>query len=255
MDWPASMLSDIEAGVQIIQPLDLELILALYGVDDQHEIADLVVLAHVARTSTWWARHGLTGAHQHYVSCEAEASRISIYQPLVVPGLLQTRAYALSATAAILGGQPDSADVVARVKIRAERQRMVADRVAAGARPEIIAIMEEAVLHRPVGGPDILREQLTHLLTQAEQTHVKLVVMPTDQGGHVGLGGVFELLEFEDERDLDLLFIESAASDYLHRGPELTALYRAKVDSLQRAGLTGDSALRCIQDVRDSLSG
>jgi Domain of unknown function (DUF5753) len=208
------------------------------------------LLTLVRETTT--SRPPLTDAYRRFVGFESEAARISLYQPMVVPGLLQTADYAVAVTAAILPGAPDDADVVARSRIRRERQHLVRERVAAGEDLHIVAVLEDAVLRRPIGGAAVLGAQLEHLVEQAALPHVTLIVMPTDLTGHVGLGGIFDLLEVAGENP-DLLFIEAAASDYLHDDPRLTALYRDKVDALRRGGLTGADAVAHIQQVRDSL--
>jgi hypothetical protein len=248
--WPASALGDVESGARTIQPFALESVLSFYGCGDG-ETAELIRLARIAWTPLSQARHRLTDEYQQFVGYESEASRITHYQPLIVPGLLQTAAYAMAITATILGARPTDADVVTVVQVRRERQRVVENRLTAGDLLQIVAILDEVVLRRRIGGEEVMRAQLEHLLHLARQAHISLIIMPTAAGGHAGLGGVFELLEFPDSGDDDLVFIESATGDSLSRNPEVTAQYRGKVDSLRADGLYGDSALRLIQQVLD----
>jgi transcriptional regulator with XRE-family HTH domain len=253
MHWPASTLNDFESGTEAIPPLQVEAVLATYGVADDREVSQLMLLAQVARTTGWWGRHGLTDEHQRYVAHEAEARRITVYQPLLVPGLLQIVPYARAATAAILNKPPEHPDVVARVQLRNERQRVVEDRVSAGRTLELVAFIEEAVLRRPIGGPAVLRDQLDHLLTQGRRPHVTLVVMPTRLRGHAGLGGVFEFIEIDDRPDSAMVFIESGANDFITRDAHVVAIYRRNIEQLRDRGLTGDSAFALIQETRDAL--
>ncbi|AGZ40440.1 helix-turn-helix domain-containing protein [Actinoplanes friuliensis] len=248
--WPASALVDVESGTRLIEPLELETVLSHYGCDDSETI-ELVRLVRIARTPLSQGRHQLTGEYLQFAGYESEASRITHYQPLIVPGLLQTTAYALAATATILGAGPTDSDVVAVVQVRRERQRVVESRLATDDLPAIVAIVDEVVLRRRIGGDDVMREQLEHLSTQAARAHVELIIMPTAVGGHVGLGGVFELLEFPDSRDDDLVFIESATGDTLSRDPEVTTRYRGKADRLRATGLSEDNARSLIQQVLD----
>jgi hypothetical protein len=250
---PESTVRDIESGAETAQPMLVRTVLQRWGSDDAL-VTELTSLARIARSPRAMARHRLTDDYQQFADYESEAARISIFQPSIIPGLLQTQAYARAVTAAILELPPSHPDVAARVHLRAERQQLVEDRLRSETAPEIVAIIEEAVLHRPVGDADVHRDQLADLLVSARQPHVTLVIMPTGVGGHVGLGGVFELLEFADERDSSLVFIESAFHDHLHRGTETVAYYRAAVESLRRSGRTGDSARETIQEVLDSLS-
>jgi hypothetical protein len=99
-----------------------------------------------------------------------------------------------------------------------------------------------------------MRDQLDHLLAQGRRPHIELVVMPSRLGGHVGLGGVFELLDFAAESDRSMVFIESLASDLLTRDTTVVAVYRATVDRLRATGLTGSDALACIEEARDALA-
>lgn len=254
LTWPASTVEAVESGARLLSPLEAEAVLGLYEMDGR-EAEHLLLLARVARSRRWWAGHGMTDEYQDFVSYEVEATRISVYEPLVVPGLLQTRRYASAVTAAILRRPEDDPDVVARAQVRAERQRSVADRVAAGDEVEIVAILDEIVLRRRVGDDDVMREQLDHLVAEAGRDHVTMVVMPTRLGAHAGLGGIFELLEFRDDPDLSTVFIESAASDHNLRGRRVTAYYRQIVADLVTAGLGGDEAVALVRSIRDEPEG
>ncbi|MET0426372.1 MAG: DUF5753 domain-containing protein [Actinoplanes sp.] len=195
----------------------------------------------------WWARHHLSDECRQYTDYEAEADRITVYQPLVVPGLLQTPAYAAAASRVILTGYSE-ADIEARVQARIRRQQVIEQRIAAGAAPELVVILDEIVLRRAIGDAAIIRDQLEHLVAQAQRPHVTLTVLPTALGGHPGLGGVFELLEFHDDRDPALAFIESASGDRLTRD---TLYYRQTADALTSAGTTGDEAVALVRRVLD----
>jgi len=245
LHWPPSALEDVEDGRRTIHPREVAALLAAYGVSDR---TALTALAHHARSALWWERNGLSDAFRQYTALEAEAVRISVYQPLLVPGLLQTEAYARAATAAVLGPAADDADVGARVDIRLERQDVLAERVAAGAAPQVLVALEEAVLHRPVGGRRVLHAQLDHLIDMARQPHVTLVVMPTATSGHAGLGGVFELLEFADAPDL--VFLESLSGDHIVRDARATTRYRANAEALPAVGRTGNAALEMIEEAK-----
>lgn len=254
LSWPASTIDEMESGALLLSPLEAEALLGLYEVDGR-EAEHLLLLARVARSRRWWARHGMTDEYQDFVAYEVEASRISVYEPLVVPGLLQTPRYALAVTAAILRRPEDDPDVVARAQVRAERQRSVADRVAAGDDLTIVAILDEIVLRRRVGGADVMREQLEHLVAEARRDHVTLVVMPTGLGGHAGLGGIFELLEFAGDPHMSTVLIESAVSDHNLRGTRVTAFYRQVVADLVAAGRGGDEAVALVRSILDEPPG
>jgi transcriptional regulator with XRE-family HTH domain len=251
LHWPESAIEGMESGRSLPSPRKLEELLGLYGVTGL-AAENLLLLDHIARSRFWWARHGMSEAYQDFVAYESEAARICIYQPLVVPGLLQTRRYAVGAAATILRRAEDDADVAARADVRLERQGTLADRAATGDPVGLVAIVDEVVLRRRIGGDDVMREQLDHLAGQAGLSHVTLVVMPTALGGHPGLGGVFELLEHEDDPSLSTVFIEAAAGDQILRGAAVGA-YREIVEKLLATGLTGNDAVALVREIRDEI--
>ena len=199
----------------------------------------------------WWASHRLSGEYLRYVAYEAEAVRVVAYMPSLVPGLLQTRRYALAATATLLDRPEDDDRVEARVRVRAQRQRTVADRLATGRPIRIVAVLDDAVLRRPIGGPEVMREQLDHLAEQAGRDHVTLVIMPTAEGGHAGLDGKFELAEFDGAEPV--VFLEAAARDYLESDPQVTGRYRKIADELVARGVGGAEAIALVRQARDEI--
>lgn len=206
---------------------------------------------HLDRDRDWWDVHRFTIEYPHFVEHEARAAQIGVCQPLVVPGILQTRAYALAATAAITGRAPDDPAVLARVEVRLSRQYKLLDRMAGENPPHLTVVLDEIVLRRPVGGADVLRDQLGELLALGQLDTVTMVVRPTEDGAHAGLGGYFELLRFPDG-NADVVFLEATATDNLLTEAASTAPYR---DSLGRlvSGANGKSAaLEAIRRIRDS---
>jgi hypothetical protein len=108
------------------------------------------------------------------------------------------------------------------------------------------------VLHRPLGGPNVMREQLDRLLQAMEEPWTTVVIVPLSLGGHPGLGGIFELLAFDGDQEPDLVFVESAVADFLLRVPEVTRSYRDTVARLMEVGLTGEQARSKIEEIRNS---
>jgi len=245
-------INEVESGLRLLPPLEVAALLARYEVDDA-EAERLLLLAQIAWSRPWWARHGLTDEYQDYVAYEAEATRISIYEPLHVPGPLQTPRYARAATAVILRLPETDPAVVARAQVRAERQGRIAARAAAGDAPEFVAIVDEVVLRRAMGGAEVMAEQLDRLAAAAESGQVTLVVLPTRLGGHSGLGGVFELLEFGDDASLTTVLLESAIRDHIVRGAHVRALYRPIVDDLIGIGLRGADAIALVREIRQEI--
>jgi hypothetical protein len=247
--WPDGAVEQVESGARVLTPLEVEQLLVAYQADAT-EIPLLLSYARIGWSGKWWATHRLSGEYQLFVGHEAEATRIVAYMTSLVPPLLQTRRYALAATGTILGRPESDPDVVARAQVRAERQRSVADRVAAGHSIEIVAIVDEAVLRRPLGGAEVMREQLDHLAAEADGEHVTLVIVPAALP-HAGLDGKFEFVELGDGDPA--VFLEGPARDYLDRDPRATARYREIADQLVAGGIGGAEAVALVRLIRDEI--
>ncbi|MEU7902751.1 DUF5753 domain-containing protein [Actinoplanes sp. NPDC049118] len=204
------------------------------------------------RDREWWASYRFTAEYPHFVDHEARAARIGVCQPLVVPGILQTRAYAEAATAAIIGLPQDHPAVLARVEVRLGRQFDLLNRMAGADPPRLTVVLDEIVLRRPVGGAAVLRAQLDALLELSTIDSIAVAVMPTRDGAHAGLGGYFELLRFPGGQE-DVVFIESTATDSLLTGAAATAPYRDSLDRLVSTPGDGRPAAETIAQIRDSL--
>lgn len=253
MYWSVSKLERVENGAVAVAPVDVRTLLDFYGVRDKKESALLLGLAATARERGWWRRHRLTKEYRRFVGYEVEASRISIYQALFMPGLLQTEDYAQAITAKILLKSPDAQDVRARIEVRLARQRNLLERMANTVVPELIVALDEAVLRRPVGGIAVLRRQLDHLLEMAARPSITVVVIPLRLEGHPGLGGTFELLEFAGSGRPDMLFLEAVTHDFIVTEEEATAPYRESMKALREVGWSGADATGVIEEIRDSL--
>ncbi|WP_306213166.1 helix-turn-helix domain-containing protein [Actinoplanes sp. RD1] len=254
MDWSGSKLSRIEKGDVTVQPLEVRALLALYRVSDDAEVLTLTGLARRSRTRQWYSRYRLGGDYQRYVAYESEARRISIWQVLYVPGLLQTPEYARAITALSTGRDPGDEYVEARVELRLDRQRAFQERLGEPDPPHLVAVIDESALRRPIGGHAVMARQLDHLLEQGREPALTLAVAPLDLLRHPGLGGPFELLEFAGAADPDVLFVEAAAgTDDLTLDRGLTAEHKRIVDDLLTVGLTGDEALDFVRGVRNAM--
>lgn len=229
-----SKISRMELGRVGFKARDIEDLLTLYGVTDESERAALLGLAREANVAGWWHSYGdvLPGWFQTYVGLEGAASAISCFEVQFVHGLLQTEEYARSVVAC---GQPkaDPAEVERRVALRLERQKLlVAERA-----PDVHVILDEAALHRPYGGREVMRGQLVHLLRVSEQPNVTLQLMPFAHGGHAGESGAFTVLGFPQSDLSDVVYLEQLTSAlYVDKREEVRqyqrALKRLENDSL-----------------------
>lgn len=199
-EWSVAKFSRIENGTAAVRKADLEALLRHYRVDEGH-IEELTQRAREARTPGWWEDFdfGSDKGFEAYVGYEDGASSIRMWQPLVVPGLIQTPQYTWQTMEA--WGVPPEA-IARGVKIREERQKRVAQR-----RPEQYYLLDESVIRRPVG--TAMPDQLRHLVRIAEKPWVTIRIIPFNKGPHFGLRGPFVLLGFDGPLD-DVLYLESA---------------------------------------------
>jgi len=204
-----SKISRMELGRVGFKERDVVDLLKLYGVHDQEEIRRLLELAREANTPGWWHAYGdiLSTWFQNYLDLEQAAELIRTYEVQFVPGLLQTDAYA---RAVILLGHPMAKphEVDMRAQLRMERKKVLTSSRA----PWLWAVIDESVLLRPVGGPDVLREQIEALIEACSLRNVRLQIMPFRSGGHAAMGGAFSILRFPDQELPDVVYIEHLTS-------------------------------------------
>src|SRR6185312_13920248 len=162
-----------------------------------------------ANAPSWWHSYGdvLSSWFQNYLDLEQAAELIRTYEVQFVPGLLQTDAYARAVI--MLGhGTAPSVQIDRRAELRMARKQLL-DRAEP---PRLWAVIDEAVLHRPIGGPAVLRAQIESLIEVAELGNVRLQVIPFRSGGHAAAGGAFSILRFPQQEVPDVVYIEHLTS-------------------------------------------
>jgi transcriptional regulator with XRE-family HTH domain len=248
--WSESKISRIETGrIKIAQP-DLEILLDLYEVTGETRVG-LLTLARQATHRGWWRSYSdaLPAWFENYVGLENGAKSLFTYQNQLVPGLMQTEEYA---EAVIRAAQPQaSADEVERqLGARATRQALLT-----AANPlQVWAVLDEAVLRRPVGGPAIMRGQLNRLLEIAAFRNVTLQALPFDAGAHASMGTSFELLQFPEQGDTAIVYIEDlTSSQYLEMSAELDR-YTLVFDYLRASALSPDRSAELIARVASGMT-
>jgi transcriptional regulator with XRE-family HTH domain len=204
-----------EVGLRI--PYVKEL-LRTYGVSDT-EIEDFLSLAREANQPGWWHkfRDVLPEWFSAYVSLESEAQVIRLYEPQYVPGLLQTHDYA---AALLRVGFPNASpeDVDRRVALRLRRQDLLVKPEA----PAIWAILDETVLRRPVGGPEVMRAQIDRLVEATERPKIRIQIMRFAAGPHPGAYGPFHYFRFGFSELPDIVYTEGlAGAQYVDQPAEV----------------------------------
>ncbi|MEU4730009.1 helix-turn-helix transcriptional regulator [Streptomyces sp. NPDC023588] len=236
-------ISLMENGRRVIKPRDVRDLCGLYGVQDQRHVDHLMRLAGESGRQGWWNAYEDV-PYGAYIGLEAEAAAIRSYEPMVIPGLLQTAAYA---RAVIAGTIPHATaeQAATRLQVRMRRQ----DRLRAPVNPlRLWVVLDESALRRAVGGRGVMREQLDHLSRFSTQPHVTLQVLPHDAGAHPGVSGQFSLLEFVDATDVSVVYLERFTSDlYLEKRSDVQR-YSDMYAHLQAQALSPDSTRHLIEE-------
>jgi transcriptional regulator with XRE-family HTH domain len=222
LNWSPSKIIRIENGQVGVGVTDLRALLDRYGVHDGQVIGELVEMAKISKRQPFLEyREILTPETIKFFGYEASASIIRQFEPLVLPGLLQTEKYT-RALLEIYGIPAAEADLY--LASRHERQELF-DRQNL---PELFFIIDESTLLRQIGGRSAMRQQLQHLLQVASHPRVTIQVLPFTLGAHAGLRGPFVLLEFPLALHPDVLYLENQlGSDRTFIDePEITGTYR-----------------------------
>ena len=241
-----SKISRMETGRVGLKLRDVEDLLTLYGVLNEGERARVIALAKRSRAPEWWTQYNdiLPDWFETYLGLESAAVAIRSFEMQFVPGLFQTEDYARAVTR--LGHHTASADEIERrVGLRLKRQELLGR----AQPPKIWAVMDEAVLRRPVGGSSVMRAQLRHLGEASRMPDVTLQVVPFARGGHAGASGSFSILRFEEQDLPDVVYIEQLTSAvYLDQRSDVEH-YLEVVDQLSGKALTPADSSAFIEQV------
>jgi Domain of unknown function (DUF5753)/Helix-turn-helix domain len=248
-EWKIHRLENGQVGFKERDVVDL---LALYGVTDQQEISSFVTIALEANTPGWWFQYSdiLPQWFRAYVDLESAATLIRSYEGQLVPGLLQTQDYMRAViVGAHVGRGPEETqrEVERRVRLRLARQAVLtrADP------PMLWAVVDEAALRRPVGGPEVMRAQLERLIEAAKLPNVTLQVLPFGAGAHPAMVGAFSILRFPDEELPDAVYLEHLTSAlYLNKREEVDQYLHVMANVCVRAA-PPDSTVEILDGILD----
>ncbi|MFD4562192.1 helix-turn-helix domain-containing protein [Streptomyces sp. NPDC058469] len=239
-----SKISRLENGRRSISQRDVRDLCGVYEVEDVRIVDSLMQMAKDSRQQGWWHSFGDI-PYSVYIGLETDAASLRVYDPQVVPGLLQTRQYA---EALITGALPETAlaDVEKRVQVRLRRQ----ERISAPENPlRLWTVMDESAVRRVVGNRSLMRDQLEHLVEQSQLPHVTVQVIPFDMGAHPGLNGQYAILEFPDAADSSVVYIEGVTSDlYLEKANDVQK-YSVMYEHLRAQALNVDQSRQFIADI------
>lgn len=200
-----SKISRMELGRVGFKVRDVADLLTLYGIHDQEKREALLELARQANNPGWWHRYGdvLPQWFNLYLGLESAAALIRTYEVQFIPGLLQTPDYARAVV--LLGhGTASPEEIDRRVQARMERQQKFTQ----GDARHLWAVLDEAVLRRPIGGMAVMRAQIAALIEAAKDPNITIQVIPFEAGGHAATGGAFTMMRFAEEDLPDVIFTE-----------------------------------------------
>lgn len=216
LDCSASKISRLENGKGIPRMPDVVALMRLYGVTDEEQRERLRQLVHESREQGWWehytdgvqAERFVMNAPARYAALETEAVRVRSFEVSWVHGLLQAPEYTRAVLGALLPDRTGS-EVDRLVELRLRRQEALTQR-----KPplQLELVLDESVLSRVVGSPDVMAAQMRYLRERSELPNVAVRVLPFSVGLHRAHAGPFQILEFPDTVG-DVVFIESPSGD------------------------------------------
>jgi transcriptional regulator with XRE-family HTH domain len=242
-----SKVSRMETGQRGATARDIRDLCDLYEVTDSAERERLMALAKEGKQQGWWQSFGLP--YNNYVGLEQEATWIRIFQSAVVPGLFQTGDYTRALHRA---GSPQFEDsaIEERVKERVTRQQLLAREDP----PRLEVILDEAVLHRPIGSPAVMREQLSYIIGAASRPHVSVRVVPYAAGAHPALESNFIVLEFDGPAPT-IIYVEGLVGQIYMESQLDVDRYQLALDLLRGLALSPQDSAALMEKIRETQTG
>jgi len=250
MDWSPSKLIRIEKGDVGVSTNDLKALLSHYGVKDEGRVNGLLELARSARGASFYDPYAdlLKQGFKDYLAYEASASVIRQYDPVLIPGLLQTEEYGRVLLEHTFGLGAKEVDKVWAVR---QHRQELHDREDP---PEMLFVVDEAALRRDVGRGHVMHRQLERLKEFAAEPHISLQVLTFTCGAHPGMAGNFVLLEFTDPTLDDLVHLESIDEITIRDDTQLIAQYTDRFSQLEELALPTDESNVLLDTLSSEMS-
>ncbi|WDZ82134.1 helix-turn-helix domain-containing protein [Micromonospora cathayae] len=241
LDMSKSNLSRIENAQIGIKPRDVRAALALYQVTGADAEA-LIEIARGAQQRGWWQNYSdvLPEWFEFYVGLEAEAATLRTYEAEVVPGLLQTEAYAREIYRLTAGEDGLERKVAARLHRQSVLHR--------DAPVQMSVVLNEAVLRRPVGGAPVMADQMTHIHRVAQLPNVTIQVLPFTAGGHPAMSTPYVILHFADAADDAVVYLDNLTMGLALEGAGHVRGYTLVHEKLCRMALTPADSMTRLED-------
>jgi transcriptional regulator with XRE-family HTH domain len=246
----ATKISRLETGARRPSLRDVRDLCELYNVDVSTS-AEFMALARASREPVWWTQYEDLKLDP-YLGLEQDAVAITSYTMYYIPALLQTEEYIHEIIHAIAPKMsPEIHEQRVEARLRRQERRLKADN-----RPRYRVLLDEAVLHRRVGGPAVMIAQLDKVLEAERQGMVTVQVLPFDVGAHAAQDSNFILFEFEESSNLSpVVFVEGLTGNQYLEKPADIARYREAIEDLRDSALTPRDSLARIDEVRKAYAG
>jgi transcriptional regulator with XRE-family HTH domain len=243
----ATKVSRLETGMRRPSLRDVRDLCALYDLDERTS-TELMNLARGAREQGWWTQY-VDVSFEPYIGLEAEATAITCYSMYYVPGLLQTEEYARALIKAIAPRiEPEVYEQ--RVEVRLRRQQLLEQ----DNPPRYRVLLDEAVLHRRVGGAQVMHAQLSKILEAEEKDQAAVQIIPFDVGAHAAQDSNFVLLEFAEPSLSPVIYVEGlTGSRYIDREADVDR-YRETVEQLRDSALNQQESKQFLNELRRVFS-
>lgn len=241
-----SKMCRLELGRTGFKRRDVADLLALYGLAEETELDILMAMVVASNAPGWWQPYAtvLPVGSEAFLGLEEAADGIRTFDRDVIPALLQTERYTRTLP---LPSSPTAIGQISadqRVTLLHRRQQ----RIYKPDGPTLWAVIDEAVLRRPIGGPDVMREQLDHLISAAAEPHITVQVLPFEHGGHTPCP-TFALLRFAEPDLPDMAYVEHLTGALYLDKPDEAAVYLAALDRLALAALTPDATTDLLHEL------
>jgi transcriptional regulator with XRE-family HTH domain len=249
LECSATKISRLETAARRAIPRDVRDLCQIYGVTDEAEVEELMDLARQGRQPGWWTQYSDLRLSP-YIGLEQEASAITSFSMYYIPALLQTADYARTIIKAI-APRMDPKIVNERVEARIRRQQLLEKEIS----PHYRALLDEAVLHRLVGGSTVMTSQFDKVLKHQEDQTAAVQIIPFSIGAHAGADSNFEFLEFgESSIHSPIVFVEGLFSNFYQERPVEIERYRESIDHLREASLSIRDSIALISRIRRTLT-
>lgn len=252
LDWSLSKLLRIEAGSVGLSTTDLRALLSLYDIQDAQLIVELMATARESRRQPWWHefQDQIRPQFAQLLGYETTANVFLEYAQILIPGPFQTPDYAAAVMKAARAGSISEEELRQGLELRIRRGQWLLNRDDVR---DIVLLLDEFALLRPIGGPQVMAAQLDSLVELSKRDSVHVALLPLSIGEHGSLGGSFKLLQF-DNGDNAVLYLSGLNHDTLVRdNDELVADFLKRFEQMRTQAITGDAARERIVKAAESF--